>query len=130
MILARLFQHSLEEQTGDLRFHQSVAILGEDSSVPHLIIHRQSHEPAEQQVVVQLLHQHPFTSHRVQKLQQQSTALIWQLSITVLAAPTVYLSPNTFLRIVLTVPAVRYPPSCGSASAGDFAGRVARALCS
>ena len=36
------------------------------------IIHVQPYEPAEQQVVVQLFHQHPFAAHRVQHLKQSA----------------------------------------------------------
>src|SRR5207245_2001814 len=39
--------------------------------IPHLVVQVQTHEPPEQQIVVQLLHQHPLTADRVQRLQQQ-----------------------------------------------------------
>jgi hypothetical protein len=51
---------------------QSVAVLGEGRMVPNPIIHRQPHEPAKQQVVVQLLAQQSLGADRVQHLQYQS----------------------------------------------------------
>ena len=50
---------------------QPVPILGEHRRVPDRVIHVQADKPAEQQVVVQLLHQHPLAANRVQHLQQQ-----------------------------------------------------------
>ena len=38
---------------------------------PHRVVHRQADKPAEQQVVVQLLHQQPLAPHGVEHLQQQ-----------------------------------------------------------
>ena len=46
-------------------------ILGGLAGVPHLIVHIQTHEPTEQQVVLQLLHQQPLAAHPIEKLQQQ-----------------------------------------------------------
>ena len=49
---------------------QSVPILGEHRRGPDRLVHLQAHEPAEQQVVVELLHQQPFAANRVEDLQQ------------------------------------------------------------
>jgi hypothetical protein len=40
-------------------------------TVPDRRIHRQADEPAEQQVVIELLHQLAFRAHRVESLEQQ-----------------------------------------------------------
>jgi hypothetical protein len=52
---------------------QPVAVLGKGRVIPDPIIHRQTHKPAEQQVVVQLLAQESFRADRVQHLQHQSS---------------------------------------------------------
>ena len=50
----------------------------EHGRISYCIVHVQSNEPAEQQVVIELLHQHPFAAHRVQQLQQKRTQqLLW-----------------------------------------------------
>lgn len=51
--------------------NQPVPVLGEGRVIPDPIIHRQTHEPAKQQVVVQLLTQEPLGADRVQHLQHQ-----------------------------------------------------------
>ena len=66
-----LRQHLIEKQFRDLPVQQSVPVLGEHRRVPHRLIHAQSHKPAEQQVVLQPLHQLPLAAHAVQRLQQQ-----------------------------------------------------------
>ena len=48
-----------------------VAILAKRAGIPDRRIHRQADKPAEQQVVIQLLHQLPFRADRVERLQQQ-----------------------------------------------------------
>ena len=70
-LLARLLQHLLEERLRDVAFQQPLAVLGEHRHVPHRIVHVQAHEPAVQQVVIQLLHQLPFAADGVEHLQQQ-----------------------------------------------------------
>src|SRR5713226_3531425 len=69
--LAGLRQHRCEEGPGHFAPQQPVAVFGEDRHVPHRVVDTQSHEPAEQEIVVELLHQQPFAAHRVQHLQQQ-----------------------------------------------------------
>jgi len=64
-------QHALEEALGDLLVEQALPILAEDGMVPDGLIPRHAHEPAEEQVVVQRLHQPPLAAHRVENLQQQ-----------------------------------------------------------
>jgi len=57
---SHLIQHLIEELLGDVPFHQPFAILAEHCRHPHRLIHVQAHKPPEQQVVPQLLHQHPL----------------------------------------------------------------------
>ena len=66
-----LAQHRLEELRGDLALQEPVAVLGEHRHVPDRRVHRQADEPAEQQVVVQLLHELALRAHRIESLQQQ-----------------------------------------------------------
>ena len=62
---ARLVQHQLEELLCDIALQEPVPILGEDCRHPHCFVHIEAHEPAKKQVVLQLLHQHPFTANRI-----------------------------------------------------------------
>src|SRR5882672_1915945 len=60
--------HELREHIAVL---QPLAVLGEGGRVPDRIVRRQSHEPAIQKIVVQLLHQLAFRADAVEHLQQQ-----------------------------------------------------------
>lgn len=53
----RLLDHRLEEMARDLVFQQAIMVLAEGRRVPHRLIHAQADEPAEQQVVADLLDQ-------------------------------------------------------------------------
>lgn len=64
-------QHGGEELGGDLTVEQPVAVLGEHGHVPDRVVDPEPNEPAEQQVVVQLLHQLPLGADRVERLQQE-----------------------------------------------------------
>jgi len=44
--------------------------------VPDLVVHGQPDEPTKQQVVIQLLHQHPLTTDGVEDLQQRSARAV------------------------------------------------------
>lgn len=55
-------QHRFEQLGGNVGIEQPVAVLGERRMIPHGIIDTEPDEPAEQQVIVDLLHQLP---HRV-----------------------------------------------------------------
>ena len=66
-----LGQHRAQELGRDLALEQPVAVLGEHRHVPDRIVDAEPDEPAEQQVVVELLHQLPLRAHRVERLQQQ-----------------------------------------------------------
>jgi hypothetical protein len=63
--------HFEEERLRDVAVQETVPVLTEDGRRPHGVIHTQADEPAEQQVVLQLLHQQPFAADGVQRLQQQ-----------------------------------------------------------
>ena len=41
--------------------------------MPDLIVHSQPHEPPEEEIVVELLHQHPLAPDAVEHLQEQSS---------------------------------------------------------
>ena len=64
----RLSQHRLEELLGDIPFPKTIPILGEHCRHPYRFVHVQANKPPEQQVVLQLLHQHPFATNRVEYL--------------------------------------------------------------
>src|SRR5208283_2788379 len=65
---------NLEKELPDnVCVQQPVAVLRKGRVVPHLIIHRKAYKPSKQQVVVQLLHQQPFASNRIEHLQQKSS---------------------------------------------------------
>ena len=53
--LLRLLVHLGEKSLGHIRAQQPIPVLGKHRMVPHRIVHAQAHEPAEQQVVVDLL---------------------------------------------------------------------------
>src|SRR5438876_2118026 len=56
-------QNPLKERFGDVSFQHALPVLGKRAGIPHRVIHAQPHKPAEQQVVIQLLHQQPLASH-------------------------------------------------------------------
>ena len=66
-----LRQHRAQKLGRDLALEQPVAVLGEHGHVPHRVVDAQPDEPAEQEVVVQLLHELPLGADRVERLQQQ-----------------------------------------------------------
>ena len=67
----RLLVHRREKLLRYFAVEQSVSVLGEHRMVPHRVVHAQTHEPAEQQVVVQLLDQLALRADRVKSLQQK-----------------------------------------------------------
>src|SRR3954447_57898 len=60
--------HELREHIAVL---QPLPVLGKGGRVPDRIVRRQSHEPAIQKIVVQLVHQLAFRADAVEHLQQQ-----------------------------------------------------------
>ena len=71
--LVGLAHHAPQQLSGHLRLDQPVAVLGEARVIPDRLIDRQPHEPAKQQVVIQLLAQQPLASDRVQNLQRRGS---------------------------------------------------------
>ena len=67
----RQVQHAGKELGRDIAIEQAIPVLAEYRGIPDRIVRRQSDEPAEQQIIVELLHQLPFRAHRVERLQQQ-----------------------------------------------------------
>ena len=68
---ARLGQNRREKGLGDVALEQPVPVLGKHGRIPDGIVHGQPNEPAEQEVVVQLLHELPLTPNAVELLQEQ-----------------------------------------------------------
>ena len=66
-----LRQDLLEERRGHLARQQAVPVLREDGHIPHRRVQIKADKPAKQQVVLQRLHQKPFTAKAVEHLQQQ-----------------------------------------------------------
>jgi hypothetical protein len=66
-----LRQDRPQELGGDLALEQPVAVLGENGYVPDRVVDAKPDKPAEQEVVVQLLHELALRTHRVERLQQQ-----------------------------------------------------------
>lgn len=64
---AHQFTQKLSRHIG---FKQPVAIVGENRRMPRRRVKRQANEPAEQQIVINLLHQLPFRTNREERLQQ------------------------------------------------------------
>jgi hypothetical protein len=60
-----------QELGRDFALEQPVPVGCERGRMPDRIVDPEPHEPAEQKVVVQLLHQQPFGAYRVERLQQQ-----------------------------------------------------------
>jgi hypothetical protein len=55
--LGRLLVDASEKGRGQVRTEKALPILGENGMVPDLVVHGQAHEPAKQDVVIQLLHE-------------------------------------------------------------------------
>ena len=62
---------SLKNALCHLGLQQPLPVLGEYRHVPHRVVDVESHKPAKQQIVIELLHQHPLAAHRIKHLQQQ-----------------------------------------------------------
>jgi hypothetical protein len=60
-----------EEVGGHPAVEQALAVLGERRGVPRLVVELQADEPAEEQVVLELLDELPLAADRVEELEQQ-----------------------------------------------------------
>src|SRR5450631_1263007 len=67
----RMVQKLAHELRKHLAILQSVPVLREGGGVPDRIVRRKPHEPAVQEIVVQLFHQLSFRSNAVEHLEQQ-----------------------------------------------------------
>lgn len=67
----REITHPLEEGARHLGRQQPIAVGAEHGAVPDRFVHLQTDEPAEQQLVVQLLDQQPLAAHDVENLQER-----------------------------------------------------------
>ncbi len=66
-----LGEHRGEECPGDIAREQPLAVLGEHGHIPDRVVGVEPDEPAEEQVVVERLHQQPLRADRVQDLEDQ-----------------------------------------------------------
>ncbi len=64
-----VLQQCLHEPSEQIALLQTLAVLCKRGGVPHAIVRCKPNEPAVQQVVVQLLHQLPFTPDAIQHLE-------------------------------------------------------------
>ena len=69
----RMVQKRAHELRKHLAALQPVAVLREHGRVPNRVVGRKPHEPAVQEIVIQLLHQLPLRTDAVEHLQQQCT---------------------------------------------------------
>ena len=61
----------VEERGGHIAGQQPVSVLGKRCRMPDRVVHIQTDEPSEQEVVVEFLHQQPFAPDRVEHLHHQ-----------------------------------------------------------
>ena len=66
----RSLYHLRQELLGHRPLQQAVAVLGKRGGIPNNLIQVQAHKPAEQNAIVDLLHQQPLAPHRIEHLQQ------------------------------------------------------------
>ena len=101
-------QNGREELGSDIGTEQPVPVLRERRVIPNGVINAEADEPAEQQIIVDLLHQLSFGTHRVKRLQQRGAqqplrcnrlsagAFVKRLELVLSAASTSF----TMVRIV------------------------------
>ena len=63
-------QNGCEELGSDIGAKQPLPVLRERRMIPNGVINAEADEPAEQQIIVDLLHQLTLGTHRVKCLQQ------------------------------------------------------------
>ena len=72
-LLPGLLQDGIEEAHVDLAAQKPRTVLRVHRRIPHAVVHSQAHEPAVEDVEVELLHQLPLAADRVQHLQYRSS---------------------------------------------------------
>src|SRR6202453_523636 len=70
---SRLFDNRKQQLLGYFALNQTLPVLGKHRHIPNRGVDVQTHEPAEQQVIVQLLNQLPLRAHRIEGLQKLRT---------------------------------------------------------
>src|ERR1700733_739957 len=70
-MLASSLKNPLEKHVGNFPLRKSLPVLGERCRIPNLIVHAQPDKPAEQEIVIKLLHQHPLATDAVEHFDQQ-----------------------------------------------------------
>lgn len=73
LVLVGNGQHFVEEFNDGVVCNQALAVLGEYGGHPDGVVHGQADEPAKQQVVLGLFHEHAFGADAVEDLQQHGT---------------------------------------------------------
>ena len=66
-----LLNDGLKQLTRDIRLNQTVAVPAGGRVIPHRLIHRQSDEPSDQKIVLELLDQQLLAADRIKNLQHQ-----------------------------------------------------------
>src|SRR5438128_10794641 len=62
-----------EEGVGDFAREQTLAVLREHHHIPNRVVHVQDPRTIRTIAVIELIHQHPLATHRMDHLQQQRT---------------------------------------------------------
>src|SRR5207249_8741790 len=65
-------QNPRQELGRDIAPQEAIAVLAEDGCIPYGVIRRKTHKPAEQKIIVELLHQQPLGAHAIESLEKQS----------------------------------------------------------
>ena len=107
------FSTLIKELGCDIAVEQPIPVLAEHGCIPYRIVDRQSDEPAEQQIVVELLHQLPLRAHRVEGLQQQRPQQSFRRDRWP-AVPRIKL-----VKFPRQLPSAPHRPACGSRAADD-----------
>jgi len=68
---SRLLQDAGEKGRGQVRVEEALLVFGKNGMVPDLIIHGETDKPAQQEIIIKLLHQQAGAADGVQDLQQQ-----------------------------------------------------------
>src|ERR1700752_1556163 len=102
----RQIEHGGKELGGDIPVEQPVPVLAKYRRIPDRLVRQKPDEPAEQQVVVELLHQLPFRAHSIERLQQQrpQQPLRWNRRAAVARVQPVESSRQRLQRRVYQLP--------------------------
>ena len=70
----RQVQNPRQELGRDIAPQEAIAVLAEDGCIPYGVIRRKTHKPAEQKIIVELLHQQPLGAHAIESLEKLKRA--------------------------------------------------------